>query len=150
MRTRSLLVPLAATPFLLGAALTGTAAAAPSAAPALSYSVEAAAPAGLQPDSTTALPAVRLAKVGGSLQFSRHAITVGRSGTAPVACTARNARFVITNGTATRQPLKAAGKPFGAIPAKGKVYVCGFSTRAFSATFVTVNNPGNKLVARFR
>jgi hypothetical protein len=93
---------------------------------------------------------VRLAKVGGSLQFSRHSIAVGRSGTAPAACTARNARFVITNGTATRQPLKVAGKPFGAIPAKGKAYICGFSTRAFSATFVTANNPGNKLVARFR
>lgn len=148
---RRRLAPLVAAPFVLGAVLTGTASAAP-AAPAASFSssVEAGTAADLQPGTAAALPAVRLAKVGGSLQFSRHSIAVPRTAASPVACTARNAGFVITNGTAVRQPLRAAGKAFGAVPAKGRVYVCGFSTRAFSATFVTVNNPGNKLVARFR
>lgn len=152
MFTRRLLVPLAVVPFVVGTALTGTASAATS-APAvdgLSYSVEAGtATADLQADAVAARPTVRLAKSGGKLQFSRDSVRVPRSGTASAPCTSGNAGFVITNTTAQRQPLRANGKAFGAIPAKGRVFICGFSTRSFSATFVTVNNTNNKLVARF-
>lgn len=117
------------------------------AAAATAGSVLATGTASAAPDPTAA-PTVGIVRTSGKVRYDRASITARR--TTGGTCTASNAGFIATNGTAVAQTIRtSAGRAFLKVPAHGRSLICGSYSSPFSATFSLASNPQAQLVVHF-